>query len=176
MLEFWGFIFIAVLGTLGHFIYEWSNHNKYAAIIFAVNESTWEHMKLVVFPSILWLFIEIPFIGTMPNFITAKLSSLITMLILIPLLFNIYKMFFKGHSLIYSIIEFLISIAVGQYLGYKVLNGEMVAPVLNYVSLIIIILIVSYFLIATLIPGKSEIYVDPISHKKGTDGHTHHEH
>lgn len=176
MLEFWGFIFISVMGTLGHFIYEWSGHNKYAAIIFAVNESTWEHMKLVVFPSLVWLLIEIPFIGTMSNFIVAKFVSLITMLILIPVLFGVYKIFFKGHSLIYSIIEFLISIGVGQYLGYVVLNGEKVASTLNYISLIVMIMIVAYFLIATLIPGKSEIYVDPISNKKGTKGHTHHEH
>ncbi len=176
MMEFWGFLFISLFGTLGHFIYEWTNHNKYASIIFAVNESTWEHMKLVVFPSLIWIFVEIPFLYNNPNFITAKFISLITMLILIPVLFYIYKLFFKGHSLIYSIIEFLISIAAGQYYGYLVLHGEALSPIYNYISLILLILIIGYFLVATLIPGESELYIDPITNKKGIKGHSHMNH
>ena len=39
-------IFISVIGTLLHFMYEWSGHNKVVSLFAAVNESTWEHIKI----------------------------------------------------------------------------------------------------------------------------------
>ena len=38
-----------VAGTLLHFVYEWFGGNVWA-VIGAVNESTWEHLKLLFFP------------------------------------------------------------------------------------------------------------------------------
>lgn len=38
-------LIISVIGTLLHFLYEISHHNKYVALFAAVNESTWEHIK-----------------------------------------------------------------------------------------------------------------------------------
>ncbi|MEI3362382.1 MAG: DUF6512 family protein [Oscillospiraceae bacterium] len=52
-LFFWelaGFLFTGALGVLLHFLYEWSGGNTLAAAFSAVNESTWEHMKLLFFP------------------------------------------------------------------------------------------------------------------------------
>ena len=37
---------IAALGALLHFLYELSGCNKVVAIFAAVNESTWEHIKI----------------------------------------------------------------------------------------------------------------------------------
>ena len=39
-----GIIFISLIGTLLHFMYEWSGHNKVVSLFAAVNESTWEHI------------------------------------------------------------------------------------------------------------------------------------
>ena len=49
-----GFIFTAVFGTFSHFFYGWSNENPLIGLISPVNESTWEHMKLVFPPVLLW--------------------------------------------------------------------------------------------------------------------------
>ena len=49
-----GFIFTAVFGTFSHFFYGWSNENPLIGLISPVNESTWEHMKLVFSPVLLW--------------------------------------------------------------------------------------------------------------------------
>lgn len=46
-----GFFWIAVTGTLLHFTYEWSGCNSFVGLFSAVNESIWEHMKLLFFPS-----------------------------------------------------------------------------------------------------------------------------
>lgn len=39
------FIFIAIVGTLLHFVYDWSGQNPAVGIIAPVSESTWEHLK-----------------------------------------------------------------------------------------------------------------------------------
>lgn len=47
-------LIISVIGTLLHFLYEISHHNKYVALFAAVNESTWEHIKIALTPTLLW--------------------------------------------------------------------------------------------------------------------------
>ena len=48
-----GFLFTAVLGTIWYFLYDWTGRGAIAALFFPVNESTWEHMKLIFFPMLL---------------------------------------------------------------------------------------------------------------------------
>lgn len=173
MIELYGFIFIVIFGTLAHFIYDWSNHNKYIALLVAVNESVWEHMKLIVLPSLIWLLIEIPFIGSNSNFMIAKLVSLMTMLFFIPVMFYLYQLIFKKTNLVFDIIEFVVAIALGQYFSYLVLNMNSFNRTLSFICLLIYIFIDGYFLIATIIPGKSKIYKDPRNNKSGLAAHTH---
>ena len=45
-----GYIAVTVLGTLLHFVYGWSSSNMLVGLFAAVNESTWEHMKLAFYP------------------------------------------------------------------------------------------------------------------------------
>ena len=57
-----GILFVAIFGTLLHFMYEWSGHKRFVSIFAAVNESTWEHLKLVFFPMLLTTIIGLFFI------------------------------------------------------------------------------------------------------------------
>ena len=45
-----GFLFTSILGTFLHFLFELSGRSVIAAIFSAVNESIWEHMKLIYYP------------------------------------------------------------------------------------------------------------------------------
>lgn len=49
-IEITAFIAACILGVLFHFVYDWTGKNPAAAAFFPVNESTWEHLKLVFFP------------------------------------------------------------------------------------------------------------------------------
>ena len=57
-LNFFRFFFISILGVLLHFTYEWSGDNPAVGLFSAVNESTWEHLKLIFFPMLLLTMIE----------------------------------------------------------------------------------------------------------------------
>ena len=54
-----GFFTAAVLGTLGHFAYDWSGKSLPVGAFCAVNESTWEHMKLLFFPVLLFTAVQL---------------------------------------------------------------------------------------------------------------------
>ena len=53
-----GFFIVSILGCINHFIYELSGKNTLAASITPINESTWEHLKLLFFPFIAYIIFE----------------------------------------------------------------------------------------------------------------------
>ena len=55
LIEFFGFLFNIILGTIGHFLYDWSNNNKIIGFFFATDESIWQHLKLDITPVLLWI-------------------------------------------------------------------------------------------------------------------------
>jgi hypothetical protein len=171
MIELFGFFFIMTFGTLSHFFYEWSGHNKIFAIFFAVNESTWEHIKLAMGPTFLLMLIEIPFLELNNNFLLAKLVSLITIILFIPTFFYTYRAILKRNIFALNILEFVLAIALSQTLSYIVFNATPVSPIICYMSLILIDVILIFYLTFTYFPPKNFIFKDPINNKYGIDAH-----
>lgn len=54
-----GIIFATIMGTLAHFLYDWSGKNRVVGLFTPVNESVWEHMKLLFFPMLLYTLLMI---------------------------------------------------------------------------------------------------------------------
>lgn len=73
------FIFISVLGVLLHFTYEWSGDNAVVGLFSAVNESTWEHLKLLFFPMLFLTILEVFFRGnSLPsNYFSARVLGIL---------------------------------------------------------------------------------------------------
>ena len=53
-----GIIFTFLAGTLLHFAYEWSGTNFWVGLFAPVSESTWEHMKLLFFPMLIYSMVS----------------------------------------------------------------------------------------------------------------------
>ena len=87
----WGFIIIGIVGTLGHFLYKWTGENTLVGYFFPVNESTWEHLKLLFFPTALFTLIEYFIIKDKDGYVPAAALSLIVGLISIVALFYTYS-------------------------------------------------------------------------------------
>ena len=58
-LETAGMLFTLLFGNLLHFVYDWTGQAGWAAYLSAVNESTWEHMKLLAVPWLVWTVVTI---------------------------------------------------------------------------------------------------------------------
>ena len=93
-LFFWelaGFLFTSAMGSLLHFVYAWSGGSLAAAVVSAVNESTWEHMKLLFVPMFLFSVVQACVLGkNYPNFLAVRAVSIVTGLTLIPVLYYTY--------------------------------------------------------------------------------------
>ena len=87
---FWqmtGFIFTAILGTILHFLFDWTGGSPLVGLISAVNESIWEHMKLLFYPMVAFACVEYQFWGReKPSFWCVKLVGILAGLALIPVL------------------------------------------------------------------------------------------
>lgn len=86
--EIAGFLVTAGLGSLLHFVFDWSGRSRIVAAFAAVNESTWEHMKLLFIPFLLFTVAEfIVFSEAFRNFFAVKAVAVLLGLIAIPALY-----------------------------------------------------------------------------------------
>ena len=89
--SFAGFALSTLGGTLLHFVYDWSGESVWAAPFSGVNESTWEHMKLLFFPLFVFALVQSRFFGGYRSFWWVKLVGILSGLLWIPLLFYTYN-------------------------------------------------------------------------------------
>ena len=86
-----GFVFTGVLGTLLHFVFDWTDGSMIAAVFSAVNESIWEHIKLLIYPMLLFALVEYKVWGReVTCFWQVKLFGLLAGIVLIPGLYYTY--------------------------------------------------------------------------------------
>lgn len=166
-------LIIAILGTLLHFLYELSGHNKVIALFGAVNESTWEHIKIALTPTFLYSLYDGLIYGMNGNYFSAKLISLLVIIIVIPSLFYTYQIFTKKSYLIIDIIIFYIAIILSVLAFNYILNLEEVNFYIKYISCIGTFIVFGFYMVSTLMPSKNFIFKDPITKKYGLKGHTH---
>ena len=86
-----GFSITSLGGTLLHFLYDWTGKSVFVAPLSGINESTWEHMKLLFWPMFLFAIVQSFFFRERENFWCVKLRGIFCGLILIPVLFYTYN-------------------------------------------------------------------------------------
>ena len=121
--ELAGALFTAAMGTLLHFVYDWSGGWGAAAAFSAVNESTWEHMKLLFFPMFLFSVVQVCCLGrNYPNFLAARGVSTVTGVALIPVLFYTYTGVLGRHLLWADIAVLYLSVLGAFALDFRLLR------------------------------------------------------
>ena len=90
-LELFSLFLTAILGTLLHFTFEWSNNNLFIGSFSAVNESLWEHLKLIFFPTLITIIIGAYYNkDNYSKYIISKTRGLFYSLIFIVIFFYTY--------------------------------------------------------------------------------------
>ncbi len=171
---FWlGVIVIMVLGTIAHFLYDWTNKNKIIGLFAAVNESTWEHIKIALTPSFIWCLYDGYFFGQNPNYFLAKLLSLLVIVIFIPVVFYSYRRFVKKPILFVDIAIFYLAILFSQLIFYVVLQNVTAPYFVQYLAAIGLFIFFGCYMTLTLEPLKTTIFRDPITNRYGFKAHPH---
>lgn len=137
-------LFVTLFGTLGHFFYEWSGNNFYVGLFFPVNESTWEHMKLLFFPA-LFCYITLCFLkrNHEPCILYAFPKSIFLGTFLIPVLFYTYSGILGFNVSFLDISIFYISVIISFIFLYKT---TVAVKKLEYSSLANAVLLILAFL------------------------------
>ena len=170
--NFWlGTIVIAAIGTFAHFLYDISHENKILGLFTAVNESTWEHIKIALTPSLLWCLYDGYFYGPSPNYFAAKLLSLLVIVVFIPAVFYSYKKITHYPVLVADILTFIISIILSQLVFYAVLELPPMTHLGTYFSCLCLFIFFGCYMTLTLSPLKIPLFKDPLTGKYGFPAH-----
>ncbi len=167
-LFFWelaGFLVTGALGSLLHFVYQWSGENQVAAAFSAVNESTWEHMKLLFFPLFLFSVVQVCVMGrNYPNFLAVRAVSILTGLVLIPVLFYTYTGVL-GRSVDWVNIALFFLAALGAFLlDFRLLRRSRIsAPWQQILGLIVLWALAFCFVWCTFHPVELALWRDPVT-------------
>lgn len=163
-----GFFVIFLLCFPFHFLYDWLPNSLFS-IFFPVNESIWEHMKLIytsfifygIFDYLLFKKNKIDFNNFLIQlFLIPIIAIFIYLIIFIP----IYKMI--GENMIISIGLLAIVILIEQILSYFILQYKQI-KYQNIIGIVGIILVYIIFGYLTYKPIENYIFYDTVKGKYG---------
>ena len=156
-----------VLGTLLHFTYEWSGEDKIVAIYSAVNESTWEHLKLVFYPMTIMAIIGTFVIKKQKNnYWAGQAIGILTAMTFITVFFYTYTGIIGKNFAILDIASFIVAILLGEYVTYKIITSEKKYD-LEKISIVLIIALFLSFLVYTYNPPKIRYFKHAINGSYG---------
>lgn len=159
--QFFGFIGVSVSGVLLHFLYDWTGGFPLAGLISAVNESIWEHMKLLYVPLAIFALVEgRVFAEESPAFWCVKAVGTLIGLVTIPTLFYTYTGALGVTADWFNILIFFLSAAVALITETHLLERESL-PCRPWLGKAVLILLGVLFAVFTFFPPTIPLFQDP---------------
>lgn len=158
-LETVGAFAVIVAGVLLHFAYGWSGGSRVVAAIAPVNESVWEHLKLVLIPVLALGAVEARWVANRQRLCWATLAEIVSASGFIVAFFYTYTGAFGVQSIVaVDILSFLVAIAGGQWLSYRIITAERSWPVPLGVSAMALLLLLVGFGVLTFTPPTIPLF------------------
>ena len=160
-----GIIFVLVTGSLAHFLYDWIGKNAITGLFTPVNESVWEHIKLLFFPMLLYSFFMIYKLkNEYPCIISSLCFGILAGAFFIPVLFYTYTFLLGKDIFILDIAVFILSTMIAFGLSYGLTLSCTLKP---YTLLLCSLTAVLFacFVIFTSHPPNHKLFQDPSLHE-----------
>ena len=162
--ELVGIAVISVLGSILHFVFEWTGGWEPVGVIAAVNESVWEHFKIAFWPALFYAVFEYPFLRrSTSNFIIAKAIGIYVMPVAIAVIFYSYTAIVGEDILAVDILIFFVAVALGQLASYKILTMRRLPAWTGGLGLAMVIALAVAFGVFTFYPPHLGIFKDAVS-------------
>ncbi len=159
-----GLIFTSVMGTLLHFLFDWTGGNGAVALFSAVNESIWEHLKLLLYPMILFALVEYLFWGkALESFWCVKLIGILTGLMLIPVVYYTYTGILGINADWFNITIFFLAAGVVYRLEAGLFQRAFLCPLNSKLAFVLLCLMVVVFTVFTFAPPRIPLFQDPMT-------------
>ena len=158
-----GFALTTLGGTLLHFLYDWTGGSILVSPFSGVNESTWEHMKLLFCPLFLFALVQRPFFKDQKNYWCVKLAEILLGLLLIPVMFYTYNGVFGKSPDWINIAIFYISAALVFIFEWWAFKRDRLLCEHPQLALAAICLISVLFVVFTFAPPQIPLFEDPLT-------------
>ena len=148
-----GIILTSIAGTLLHFAYEFSHQNPLVALFAPVNESIWEHMKLVFFPAFVYMMLGWPFFcRSTPLFFSSYLTGVITGTLSIPVIFYTYTGILGTHYTVLDILTFLAGVFISFCLAYQLTVQDCKILPVPFLVFLLVTFLICFFIFTNMPP------------------------
>ena len=162
-----GFGITALGGTLLHFLYEWLGEAIWIAPFSGVNESTWEHMKLLFWPGFIFSVVQRLLFRDHDDFWCVKLRGITLGLLLIPVLFYTYNGSIGKSPDWLNIAIFFISAAASFLYESRLFAQNELRCRSQKLSFFTLCIIAILFIVFTFYAPELEIFRDPLTKTYG---------
>lgn len=158
-----GMLFTLLFGNLLHFVYGWTGQAQWAAYLSAVNESTWEHMKLLVTPWVIWSLVEaVALRGSRRGVLMARALGLLVGVVFIPAVYYTYTGALGVSSMITDVVLFQAAVLLGAWLSWRIMAaGKLTGPLWSILGALVLLGVWGLFLWWTFDPPVLPIFIDP---------------
>lgn len=159
-------IFIILLGSLLHFTFKWSDNNLVVGAVSSVNESVWEHLKILFIPALITIIIGNFYLkDETDSYICIKTKGILLALAFIVVFYYTYSGILGTHYPIIDISSFVVAVIIGELYTYKKIKANDNCN--NILALITLIILTISFVIFTYSTPKLGIFKDPVSNGYG---------
>ncbi|MBR2010528.1 MAG: hypothetical protein IKA06_02105 [Clostridia bacterium] len=165
-----GFAVTSLGGTLLHFLYEWLGEATWIAPFSGVNESTFEHMKLLFWPMVLYAIFESFFFRGLAGFWCVKLKGILLGLVLIPVIFYTYNGVIGRSPDWINIAIFFISAAIVYIYETRQLQKGTSSCKNPKLAIGVLLVIAVLFVVFTFKTPEIGIFKDPLTGAYGISG------
>lgn len=163
-------IAVSILGTLLHFAYDFFNENQFIGYFSAINESIWEHQKLLFFPTLFISIIQFIFCKECRKcfWISRLLGALLGMIIIISLYYTVTGIIGKNIDA-FNIALFYIGV-ISTFVLSNIFqkNRVLCGKHSDTIALLIFVLITFIFVFFTNNPPSIALFSDPEAIKNAT--------
>ncbi|MBQ8392568.1 MAG: hypothetical protein IJX51_02240 [Clostridia bacterium] len=157
-----GFATTSLVGTLLHFLYDWTQ-SIWVAPFSGVNESTWEHMKLLFWPMFAFAIIQSLFFRDRKEFWCVKLKGILMGLILIPVIFYTYNGVIGSSPDWFNIAIFFISSAIVYICESLQFHNGTTTCIDPRLPISLLSVIAALFIVFTFATPEIGIFKDPLT-------------
>ncbi len=150
---------IVIAGTLLHFVYGWSGQNALAGLVSPINESVWEHTKLLVVPVVVAGAVEAVLLHDVRRVAWATLVEAVLGALAIVAIFYTYTgALGTGPILWADITSFVLVVVGGQWLYLRVLLSKQIAVPPAVVSVLGLLALLALYAIWTATPPDLPVF------------------
>ena len=160
-------VVILLISSLLHSVYD-KFPCFFTSLFLPVNESIWEHNKMILMSYLIFMFIYFIIKKEKENIMFASLMSSICCIILVNIIFTpIYLYLLKTNDVMFITLSiYAVSILVSQLLFFKLLNCKN-SKFNNFYGLIGFVILIMLFAYLTYNPLEFSIFYDFTKHKYG---------